>query len=39
MLLERVGIAGGFAAAIAAVLALQGGALWALRRAEVSTQD
>ena len=33
MLLERVGIAGGFAAAIAAVLALQGGALWALRRA------
>jgi len=32
LLLERVGVAVGFAAAIAAVLALQGGALWALRR-------
>jgi len=32
LLLDRFGIPGAFAAAIAAVLALQGGALWALRR-------
>jgi hypothetical protein len=32
LLLEPVGVAGGFAAAVAAVLALQGAALWALRQ-------